>query len=171
MLGIELLSRRSFMKRRTIVQQLSVGILSCLLSVSQLAIAASDVGILTWSSTALGPSCSPSIPYSYVLDGFNSATSTGSYSPTGLTGGTAVQQIVNFSPACYGDSSIRMVISGFTSDPGRDWLTSLTCENSTKFSVDAAYGYSGDGQALWIWPSFFPFWNWGINTTCTIVHN
>jgi len=52
-------------------------------------------------------------------------------------------------------------LSGFASNPGQSWLTSVTL-----------FSYSSDGSVLWEWPTGFGFVAVpaGTNVSCTIVH-
>lgn len=120
-----------------------------------LAVATSDNGTLT-------------VGYSPVFCehyGYNSATGTGAYSP-GLTGGKNVGILMD---VCYAYSYLD--VSGFSSDPGSSWLTSITCNGVTKLVGSAGYSYGG-GRARWEWTSLFGFQSlYGSNVNCTIVHN
>jgi hypothetical protein len=101
----------------------------------------------------------------------------GSYSPTGLTGGKVVQQLAEAVQCSAAPTSgqVVLVISGFSSNPGTTWLTSVTCASNTKLRSAATYSYnSGGGQAIWTWTGQnFSFWipAGGTNALCTIVHN
>lgn len=88
----------------------------------------------------------------------------GSYAPTGLTGGKTVHDLYDFAvcssvsqpPNCpysgittltqYGE----LDISGFTANPGIDWLTSVTVGSVTRTGATATYTYAG-GTAMWKW--------------------
>lgn len=109
-----------------------------------------------------------------ILDGYSSALSFGSYSPTGLTGGTSVSELVDhaqFHGACGGTGS-GLTISGFSSNPGSTWLTSVTCNGVTNdASAAITYTYSG-GVAEWAWTQQFGLApKDGSNVSCTIVHS
>jgi YD repeat-containing protein len=88
----------------------------------------------------------------------------GSYASTALTGGKAVHDLYDFAvcsnisapPNCpmsgittltqYGE----LDISGFTANPGIDWLTSVTVGSVTRTGATATFNYAG-GTATWKW--------------------
>ena len=137
-------------------------------------LAASDSGTLTKVTETI---CAIETPPSFgMLSGFNSDTSVfritfGSYSPSGLTGGTSVVSIWDSThsglTACGSGSSSLLAVSGFSVDPGQDWLSSITCggvENTG--SGASSFSYSA-GTAIWTWSQTFSL---GSSTSCTIVH-
>jgi len=132
---------------------------------SQLALAASDTGTLLVGATS-GGACHQ------ILSGFDSPLSVGSYSPTGLTGGKTVTVVVDSLFPFGGCSNFSgLNVSGFSSDPGKSWLTSITCNGVTDSGSSASYGYSG-GLASWTWSTLFGFTGHsGTNYSCTIVHS
>lgn len=160
------------MNSRTVFQTLSVSALACLSIASQVALSASDAGTLTVGH-AVYSGCST------ILSGYNSALSFGAYSPTGLTGGETVVNIfdsLSFSyPGCPDYSALY--VSGFASNPGVDWLTSITCNGVTNSVSGATYTYLGSGEAEWQWSTLFNLTFNGQggslsgNVGCTIVHN
>ena len=100
----------------------------------------------------------------------------GSYSPTGLTGGTSVSALydqapVPIGPGCPGGSTLFQV-TGFSSNPGKSWLISITCEG-TEATPESTTSFSyNDGAALWQWANVvLPMGPAGNNESCTIVHN
>jgi hypothetical protein len=139
---------------------------------SQVALAASDAGTLQVGHAAY-TGCST------LLSGWSSAIPSGSYSPTGLAGGEAVQGVfdsLSFSyPACPDYS--ELLVGGFASNPGVNWLTSITCNGITNPVSTATFTYLGGGQAMWKWTTLFnlSFDSTGHavtgNVSCTIVHN
>lgn len=90
----------------------------------------------------------------------------GSYAPTGLTGGKAVNAI--FDITCPGNVG-NFTASGFASDPGASWLTSVTCNRITYLGSTATYNYSG-GSAAWSWPTGFGF-QLRVSSSCSINHS
>jgi hypothetical protein len=126
-------------------------------------VAASDVGTLTVGSVSGG--CGSA-------NGYNPPTGLGSYSPVGLTGGTTVTALVEEWHTCFLPPLITyFTVSGFSSNPGASWLTSVTCNGVTKVP-SASYTYNS-GSALWLWTNN-PFWlvnKSGQNVSCTVVHN
>lgn len=140
----------------------------------QVAAAATDTGTLVvgWAPPfgTIGCSVAP-FPYLSLESGFL-ASAFGSYSPTGLTGGETVDNIIDFNPYCGGGSWVR--ISGFSANPGKNWLTSVTCGGVTETAGNAtSYFYGSAGDAEWLWPTDFgfAFMFAGTSVSCTIVHN
>jgi len=74
----------------------------------------------------------------------------GSYSPTGLTGGETVVTIMDTGATTCFPSSIQFGVSGFTSNPGTTWLTSITCNGIEKTGSTASFTYNS-GTATWKW--------------------
>jgi hypothetical protein len=130
-------------------------------------LAASDTGTLTVGSAEALPFCF----YGY-------DTTLGAYSPTELTGGETVYGILDVYMGslnkmnCLGGATSDIQVNGFTSNPGKSWLTSVTCNGNEKTGSSANYGYSS-GSAAWTWTnSAFGFiLKVGTNVSCTIVHN
>lgn len=133
------------------------------------ALAATDIGTLTKGSTV--QSCGGGIQ---VLSGYISSL-TGSYSPTGLTGGNAVSAVYDGTAVqCLPLTTYSVLtVSGFSSNPGSSWLTSITCNGVTRAAASAGFSYSS-GNAYWFWTyqqfGFSSLSN-GTNVGCTIVHN
>jgi hypothetical protein len=140
--------------------------LTGLITASQLAIASSsDSGTLTigvggGGSCGIGP---------LIDSGYVPGISKGSYSPTGLTGGKTVAGIIDYNGCATGS---ELDVTGFSSNPGASWLTSISCNGVTKDGSTAAFTYSG-GEGIWQWGSNFGFATLGSGTevSCTIVHN
>jgi hypothetical protein len=145
-------------------------LLVCIFS-SFRATASSNEGTLTVGISS--ESCSGiRLPIEY---GFVGATSGyagyGSYSPTGLTGGEAVFAVYDSNSYCENDAGSYFDVSGFSSDPGSDWLTSITCNGVEQTPSAGSYFYSA-GYAYWMWSTTFGFSSKvGDNVSCTIVHN
>lgn len=141
------------------------GLMALAIGAPQPAFAATDNGTLTVGSVTLPfGTCGTT-----TQKGFSSGASFGSYSPTGLTGGRTVVHLVD-SISCSGVSILQ--VSGFSSDPGSSWLTSITCNGVTRAPPPNAYSY-GSGSAQWVWYATFGFLSMtdGTNVSCTIVHN
>ena len=132
-----------------------------------LALAASDAGVITVGDLVGAPICW----WGYV-PGY------GSYSPTGLTGGETVAFLADVSigglNTCTGPVAANFEVSGFSSDPGQSWLTSVTCNGVTKTGTTAAgYSYS-TGIAHWTWGAGTAFGfraKVGQQLSCTITHS
>lgn len=94
----------------------------------------------------------------------------GSYSPTGLTDGHTVAAVYDSLGSCAGGFSF-LSVSGFSSNPGSAWLSSITCNGVTNNASNAFFFYSA-GSASWTWNQLFGllFKN-GSNVSCTITHN
>jgi hypothetical protein len=126
-----------------------------------------DVGVLTVGHAYDGNCGGHGLQYS----GFNAALSSGSYSPTGLTGGKTVVLVADFAQIFCGVDLTFLKVSGFSTDPGSSWLTSITCNGIT--NVPAGYWFSGN-TATWQWSSkrfgLAPLAD-GTNVSCAIVHN
>ncbi len=98
----------------------------------------------------------------------------GSYSPTGLTGGKTVSGLFTLviGPQCLVSLNGHFFVSGFSSDPGQSWLTSVTCNGTTKTGGTASYSYAS-GTAYWGWSAT----TWGFTSNvgsqlgCTVVHS
>lgn len=131
-----------------------------------LALAASDNGTITVGSTG----CESSFTWIW---GYGSG-GIGSYSPTGLTGGETVHALFTSvaGPSCTGTLNGHFQVTGFSSDPGQSWLTSVDCNGITKTGSTATYSYSS-GSAEWVWSAT----SWGFTSNvgsqlaCTIVHS
>jgi hypothetical protein len=133
-----------------------------------IALAASDDGTIT---VGFAGSCSSGPPgfeeWGYLSGG------QGSYSPTGLTGGKTVVGLyaLLIGVTCIGTVNGHFAVSGFSSDPGQSWLTSVACNGTTKTGATATYSYSS-GTAQWTWSAT----SWGFNSkvgsqlACTIEH-
>lgn len=129
----------------------------------------SDAGTLTIGAGAI-IGCRPGNP----LYGFLSTRSSGnfgSYSPIGLTGGKSIGVIVDVETGICSGSGSSFTVTGFSSDPGISWLTSITCNGVVNFGSGAKYVYSS-GDATWAWGQLFGLEShYQSNVSCTIVHN
>ena len=148
-----------------------------LVCASQIAVASdSDSGTLTPGKTSSCVTIPPSGPTIYLVEiGFISG-SIGTYSPTGLTGGEAVNALVDDGEQVGGcgpvsPSTSLLGVKGFSSNPGSSWLISVTCNGVEKLSSVASFNYvSGTDYATWTWSSVFGFVD-NEQVSCTIVHN
>jgi hypothetical protein len=91
----------------------------------------------------------------------------GTYSPTGLTGGETVAAILdNGGTNCFPES-IQFSVSGFTSNPGATWLTSITCNGIEETGSTASFSYLSGSAWVWNDVSF----GFGLDTvSCSIVY-
>jgi len=127
-------------------------------------IAATDIATLT---VGTAPTCGGGADF-----GYDSATGLGSYSPTGLTGGKTVRTVVEEWTTCIMLPVVTIFkVSGFSSNPGAGWLTSVRCNGVTKVPSGAP-SYSA-GTAGWVWAGnpFLLINKQGQNVSCTVVHN
>lgn len=128
------------------------------------AFAATDNGTLTSGGSSFGP-CGE---FQTVGDGYYSSLM-GSYSPTELTGGNTLFGIYDvIRPGCTNPGNSSIIVSGFSSNPGSSWLTSVTCNGVENTAGSASFTYSS-GQAIWSWSKLFGFSGSG-NYSCSIVH-
>lgn len=132
--------------------------------------AATDTGTLT---VGLSPPVACSSGSFFLTAGFG-AGGFGSYSPTGLTGGQTLVSLFDLvsCPAGVGGSVLQ--VSGFSSDPGVNWLASVTCGSVTNFAGSGSYIYdNGTGTALWTFSTPLGFYRAlvPITVSCTIEHN
>jgi hypothetical protein len=153
---------------------LSLSLLLIVVTVtSRQANASSDSGTLT--AGQLSSSCPPGIGTGILTyDGMGSeGSSYGSYNPYGLTGGDTVWSIFDIhkgTATCAGNAS-TLVVTGFSSNPGSSWLTSIKCNGVQNSGSTASYFYvSLSGNAVWQWSTLFGFAN-GSQYSCTIVHS
>jgi hypothetical protein len=93
----------------------------------------------------------------------------GSYDPTGLTGGDTVAALQD-DFGCANTEDSFLLVSGFASNPGSQWLISVTCNGVEMTEGSATLFQYSSGQAEWVWAGQFGFKNIS-QTTCTIVHN
>jgi len=141
------------------------------IGVSPIAHAASDAATLTVGAHL---TCFKSAGQMSTLYGYFSG-SFGSYSPSGLTGGKTAIEIWDsffFGSQCGTEHNSVLVISGFSVDPGQDWVTSITCNGVTNDGSGASsYTYtSSTGSALWTWSQLFGLMG-KSSVSCTINHN
>ena len=130
-----------------------------------LANAATDAGTVTTGVAYWGP-CMPIPNYAY---GYFSGVM-GSYSPTGLTGGDTVYGVYDVQTfgGCSSNVSI-LIVSGFSSNPGSSWLTSITCNGVTNSASSASFVYSG-GMGSWHWSHLFGL-SGKTSASCSITHS
>ena len=142
-----------------------------LAAAAQPAIASSDSGLLTISGR--GAVCVDSGGGEQIQSGFNSVLEMGAYSPGGLTGDTTVSAIFDTNETlCSSSSFAGLSVSGFASNPGSSWLTSITCNGVTNSGGTTNFAYRS-GKATWIWRQLFGFTNLtvGASVRCIIVHH
>jgi hypothetical protein len=143
--------------------RLWLGVIGALNVMPITALATTDDGVLTVGAAPEEPLC-----YYGYLGNF------GSYSPTGLTGGETVAWLADiyFGSSCSSGVVTDFKVTGFSSNPGQSWLTSVTCGGVTKTSSTSGYSYSS-GAAIWSWSSS-PFGfisKVGEQLSCEVVVN
>jgi hypothetical protein len=150
------------------IRRLLLPTVACLVLGPTIALAATENGVLTVGRSAL---IIPPV-INVCLSGYSGGGFLGSYSPTGLSGGETIANIVD-SGSCSGSEFSTVGIAGFSANPGQDWLTSITCNGVTKSGSSATYSFSNQ-FATWVWTTS----NFGLqsiaqgtNVTCTFVHN
>jgi len=148
----------------------SLSLMVTLAAVSQVAMASSDTGTLLVAQKLVR--CNAGASFNSFF-GYSASLSFGSYSPTGLTGGntvTAVYDEIVF-PTCGGGAGSSLAVSGFSSNPGSTWLTSITCNGVTNNESSKTFFSYSSGVASWFWGSQFGLQSKsGSNVSCTIVH-
>jgi hypothetical protein len=120
-----------------------------------------DIGVLTIGHAYDGQCGGHGFQYS----GYNS--------PTGLTGGKTVKLVADFAQTFCGLNLSFLKVSGFSTNPGSGWLTSITCNGVTNSPASGSFSFSGDtGHWQWFGRPFglAPLAN-GTNVSCSIVHN
>lgn len=142
--------------------------LAAFMIASQLATASSsDNGTLTIGVGGNGSMCG--IGLVLILSGYVPSISKGSYSPTTLTGGNTVAGVIDFNVCATGS---ELQVSGYSSNPGASWLSSITCNGVENKESAASFSYTS-GTATWQWSDNFGFATTGSGTevSCTIVHS
>ncbi len=153
---------------------MAAGLLSVsMLAATQIAIAGSvtDKGTLTAGTVDAG--CEGG---TFIHIGFGDylGTNFGSYSSTTFTGGKKLvdlwDQSVAGNPAECPAAGVVFEVSGFSSNPGSSWLTSVTCNGTELTASTATFTYtSGDSQWFWAGKTF-SFVS-GDKYSCSIVHD
>lgn len=139
---------------------------------SEFALASTESGTLT---PATKIQVCPPFPFdtSFTFVGFTNG-GFGTYSPTGLAGGRTVWVVTDEQMGDCGVSQSMFFVSGFSSDPGSTWLTSVTCNGVENLASNARfYQFTTSGStgvAQWYWDRQFGLTN-GSQVSCTIVHN
>ena len=158
------------MKTRNLISRYTVYLLASVL-IPALADAATDSGTLTVGhyTVRLPPPIQQCV---YVISGYQNGI-VGVYSPTTLTGGKSVYIVYDAAHCSGAFMFASFEVSGFSSDPGQNWLTSVTCNGVTN-SVVSSYAYDSTRQ-LASWEFATPFGlaakSAGTNVACTIVHS
>ena len=154
------------MNTRLRIRSWLLGVATALAVAPMVASAATDNGTVTIGGANWG-SCG--MPPGQIAEGYFSGV-TGSYSPTVLTGGRTVYGVYDVLVFfCSGVNTSILIVSGFSSDPGKGWLTSITCNGVTNPSSFASYSYSG-GMGSWHWTTLFGF-SGKTSASCSITHS
>jgi hypothetical protein len=153
------------MTLQCLIRRILLPAAACLVVAPTIALAATENGVLTVGRVSL--------PFVNIcLSGYSGGGVLGSYSPTGLSGGQTVANLVDSGP-CTGMQFSTFGIAGFPANPGQGWLASVTCNGITRSGSSATYSFSNN-FATWVWTtSSFGLQNvaQGSNLGCTIVHN
>lgn len=150
------MNMRSWIRRTSILVVIS-SVVSPLL-----AVAATDNATLTVGGFAYDCGGFPEM-----WRGYFPSPPTGSYSPTSLTGGKTALVVMDVFGGCGSFSQVS--VSGFSSNPGSSWLTSMTCNGGMQSGTAAGFYYSG-GIANWTWSALFGLPSSG-SVGCSMVHN
>jgi hypothetical protein len=106
---------------------------------------------------------SDGLTFTYI--GYEPVYTIGSVSPSTLTGGKTLYSLYDYYDISVGSSYGFFQVSGFSSDPGSSYFTTLTINSTNYSSSSATYSYSS-GIATWVYPVVFSFLN---ATTYTVV--
>jgi len=91
----------------------------------------------------------------YVSYGYASGVGAfGSASPSTMTDGKNFQALYDYYDLNVGGSYGIFGVSGFASDPGQSYFTSITSNSVTYYSASAAFYSYGSGIATWTFPAF-----------------
>ena len=132
----------------------------------------SDSGTLTVGLGSVLGCIIPKFNAIYGFIGTRSIGNFGSYSPTGLIGGETVGLVSDIQPGTCVESQSNLTVTGFSSNPGSSWLSSITCNGVKNLGSGATFFFYSDGGASWIWSQLFGLSSKnGDNVSCTIVHN
>jgi hypothetical protein len=132
-----------------------------------------DIGVLTIGHAYDGQCGGHGLQYSGYNAALSIGSSVGSYSPTGLTGGKTVVLAADFAQQFCAVNLSFLKVSGFSTNPGSGWLTSITCNGITNSPASGSFSFSGD-TGYWQWSGrpfgLAPLAN-GTNVSCAIVHH
>ena len=93
--------------------------------------------------------------YNYVSYGYASGVGAfGSASPSTMTDGKNFQALYDYYDLNVGGSYGIVGVSGFSSDPGQTYLTSITTNSVTYYAASASFYSYGSGIATWTFPAF-----------------
>ena len=111
-------------------------------------------------------------PHSLLLYGYIKSRPMGSYSPSVITGGEVLSEVYDQDNAgCKLVTGSTVSVSGFSADPGRTWLTSITCNGVTLNQSGAVRFFFAGGTATWEWSEQFGFQSRvGAAVNCTMSH-
>ena len=146
----------------------------CPIGSTNIAAAASDKGILTVGDTNAS-FCQGPIHLPIPFYGYDKGLSTGTYSATGLTGGKIVTYLgdqMPFPSCTSGIAFSAVAVSGFLTNPGRRWLSSVECGGITHTEAGAFQFTYLEGTAWWYWVPLFELKSKDeSNVSCTIMHD
>jgi len=111
-------------------------------------------------------------PHVELLYGYRNSRPLGSYFPTGIGGGKKLVEVYDQTGSgCKLVTGSTLSVSGFSVDPGRRWLTSITCGGMKLSQFAAERFYFASDTATWEWtPQFGLQWRVGTAVRCTISH-
>lgn len=107
-----------------------------------------------------------------LLYGYMQSRPLGSYSPTTLKDGKTIVEVYDQTDrGCKLVTGSKLSVSGFSSDPGRSWLKSVSCNRTSLSSLTAARFIFSNGTATWEWVQKFGFESSeGRDIQCSIDH-
>lgn len=74
--------------------------------------------------------------------------------PISLPGGLSLLVLADAGAGDAPPTASRILISGFSADPGSGYLSTVICNNVSRSGSSATYSYGG-GRASWTWWSLF----------------
>lgn len=105
--------------------------------------------------------------YSDGSGGTSTGVAVGSITGGTLTGGKIICEVSSFTTL----TQDRFRVRGFTTDPGQNWLSSITVNSVTKTAANLTYSYDAThGTANWIWATGHGL-DWSIASPTTYNGN
>jgi len=158
------------MKARSLMYSFSLAIAIGTTCPSAPLIAADDSGTLSVTEHAVRCWAGPHVELLY---GYRNSRPLGSYFPTGLPGGKKLVEVYDqTSSGCKLVTGSTLSVSGFSVNPGRRWLTSITCNGVELAQIVAERFYFSSDTATWEWTQQFGLQRRvGDAVHCTISHS
>jgi hypothetical protein len=102
--------------------------------------------------------------------GFGLVGSMGAMNPATTSNGKTYVGFADGFPCVFGGCNYTasgVTVSGFTFDPGPEWLVSATALGVTKSAASAYYYYDNNGTAMWTWYNDL----WGFSNSGTTPYS